>query len=140
MQILITSLHLHLGTGICFISCDFLLGTVCISFYTMRFIQGDQKVSVHLHSVLLSGTQRLFDHPVYSTPRFCTVRKKPMGNWRLRTIYFESTHMNIPVASPLRKTASIYGIGSYSMWIPKPDRSSGDASVCCLLFVVCCFL
>jgi len=41
------------------------MGTIYIYIYI--YITGDQKVSVHLTSVLQSsGAQRLFDHPVYT--------------------------------------------------------------------------
>lgn len=105
ISILITSLHLQLGTGICFFSCEFLLSIVCISCYAMRFIHRTP------------------------SPRFSTVRKNPKGNWRLRTTYSESTHKSIPAASPLRKTPSVYGIGAYGKRIPKPVRSSGKISI-----------
>ena len=103
----------------------------------MRFIQSDQKVSVHLLSVLLSlGAQRLLI-TLYVVPHDSAPSvKKTSGNWRLRAIYSESRHMSIPVPSPLRKTPSVYIIGAYSTWTPKPARSSGDTSVYCLLFVV----
>ena len=86
--------------------------------------------------IIIIRCTKTFDHPVCRTPRFSTVLKNPKGNWRLRATCSESRHMSIPVASPLRKTPSVYGIGAYSMWTPKPVRSSGDTSLYCLLFVV----